>query len=54
MFNTNTFIKDIMQVHLSLNELQKFESIKGVREKLHEFIDYDPALFSVHFYIRSP
>jgi hypothetical protein len=40
------FIKDVMQVHLSSNELQKFESIKGVRERLREFIDYDSALFT--------
>jgi hypothetical protein len=40
------FIKDVMQVHLSSNELQKFESIKGVRERLHEFIDYDTKLFT--------
>ncbi|MDR1907997.1 MAG: hypothetical protein LBQ43_04030 [Holosporales bacterium] len=46
MFNTNMFIKDVMQVHLSSNELQKFESIKGVRERLREFIDYDSALFT--------
>jgi hypothetical protein len=40
------FIKDVMQVHLSSNELQKFESIRGVRERLHEFIDYDTKLFT--------
>jgi hypothetical protein len=38
MFNANMFTKCTIQLHLSSNKLQKFESIRCIRGRLHEFM----------------
>jgi hypothetical protein len=47
-FNTNQFIIDAKTIHLTQDEIPKFEAIPdtAVRSELDKFIDYDKSLFS--------